>query len=199
MNKSRKRYLLDEYWFAPDERLLSRSGKPIHLPKKPFEVLAYLVENRDRFVGRTELLDRFWDGKDVYDDALRKCVGKIRKAFDDQSGEPHFIETRWGVGYRYIGPTEEQVYREETSITEIERTRGVRIIVEEEIENGADENSKVNQRVDVARSLLATASQRRTITGAALILLIVAIGAGAFIARRLTSVNSPAPLRSIAI
>ena len=72
MNKPRKRYLLDDYWFAPDERLLSRSGKPIHLPKKPFEVLAYLVENRDRFVGRTELLDRFWDGKDVYDDALRK-------------------------------------------------------------------------------------------------------------------------------
>src|SRR6184192_3000531 len=95
MNKPRKRYLLDEYWFAPEERLLSRSGQPIHLPKKPFEVLSYLVENRDRFVGRTELLDRFWDGKDVYDDALRKCIGKIRKAFDDQSGEPHFIETRW--------------------------------------------------------------------------------------------------------
>src|SRR6266540_3897335 len=132
MNHSRKRYLLDDYWLAPDEKLLSRSGQPLHLPKKPFQVLTYLVEHRDRFVSRAELLDHFWEGKDVYDDALRKCVGAIRKALDDQSDEPRFIETRWGVGYRYIGPVEEQVVREETAITEIQKTRGLRVVVEEE-------------------------------------------------------------------
>ena len=71
MNQSRKSYLLDDYWLAPGEQLLSRSGQAIHLPKKPFQVLTYLVEHRDRFVSRAELLDQFWDGKDVYDDALR--------------------------------------------------------------------------------------------------------------------------------
>src|SRR5438309_10144206 len=132
MDQPRKRYLLDDYWLAPDEQLLSRSGQAIHLPKKPFQVLTYLVEHRDRFVSRAELLNHFWEGKDVYDDALRKCVGAIRKALDDQSDEARFIETRWGVGYRYIGPVTEQIVREETSITEIERTRGVKIVVEEE-------------------------------------------------------------------
>src|SRR2546425_9558300 len=132
MNQPRKMYLLENYSLVPDEQLLSRSGHAIHLPKKPFQVLTYLVEHRDRFVSRAELLDRFWEGRDVYDDALRKCVGAIRKALDDQSEQPRFIETRWGVGYRYIGPVTEQIVREETSITEIEKTRGVKIIVEEE-------------------------------------------------------------------
>ena len=132
MSQPRKRYLLEDYWLAPDEQILSRRGQQIHLQRKPFQVLTYLVDHRDRIVSRAELLDRFWNGKDVYDDTLRKCVGAIRKALDDQSEQPRFIETRWGVGYRYIGPVTEQIVREETSITEIERTRGVKIVVEEE-------------------------------------------------------------------
>ena len=132
MNQLRKRYLLDNYWLVPDEQLLSRGEQPIHLSRKPFQVLVYLIENRDRFVSRTELLDSFWEGKDVYDDALRKSIGAIRKALDDQTTEPRFIETRWGVGYHFIGPVEEQIVREESAITEIERTRGVKIVFEEE-------------------------------------------------------------------
>jgi len=132
MNRLRKRYLLNGYSLAPDEQLLSHNGQPVHLPKRPFQVLLFLVENRDRFVSRAELLDRFWDGKDVYDDALRKCVGAIRKALDEQPDHARFIETRWGVGYRYIGPLQEQIIPYETAITEIEKTRGVRIVVEEE-------------------------------------------------------------------
>src|SRR5436190_20834714 len=131
MNQPRKTYLLENYSLVPDEQLLSRSGQAIHLPKKPFQVLTYLVENHDRFVSRTELLDRFWDGKDVYDDALRKCVGAVRKALDD-SENSRFIETRWGVGYRYIGPMQVELVPHETTVAEIEKTRGVSIVFEEE-------------------------------------------------------------------
>ena len=53
------------------------------------------MEHRERFVSRAELLDRFWDGKDVYDDALRKCIGTIRNALADHSDQPTFVETRW--------------------------------------------------------------------------------------------------------
>src|SRR3712207_1416308 len=115
-----KRYLLDDYRLEPDKRLLERGGRPVHLSKIPFQVLLHLIEHRDRFVSRTELLDLFWEGREVYDEALRKCVGTIRKALDDQSDTPRFVETRWGVGYRYVGPIEEQLVQEETTITEIE-------------------------------------------------------------------------------
>ncbi len=82
---------------------LRRNGAEIHLAERPFQVLTFLIENRDRLVERRELLDRFWDGHDVYDDALRKCVGSIRNALGDTQRPARFIETRYGAGYRFIG------------------------------------------------------------------------------------------------
>src|SRR6185436_12191507 len=98
-----KRYLLEDYSLEPEKQRLSRGSLYVHLPRKPLQVLIHLVEQRERFVSRSELLDLFWDGKDVYDDALRKCIGTIRKALNDQPEVSSFIETRWGIGYRYIG------------------------------------------------------------------------------------------------
>ncbi len=86
---------------------LRRGESEIHLAKRPFCVLLYLIENRDRVVSRDELLGKFWDGHEVYDDALRKCVGAIRKALDDTEKSPRFIETRRGSGYHFIGAIEE--------------------------------------------------------------------------------------------
>ena len=132
IDTARKRYLLRDYWLEPDKQRLSLEGQPIKLAKRPFEVLLFLIEHRDRFVSRAELLDRFWDGKDVYDDALRKCVGTIRNALKDQSDQPFFVETRWGIGYRYIGPIEQQLVQDDTAIIEIQKTRGMTIRIEEE-------------------------------------------------------------------
>lgn len=100
-----KTYQLGEFEIDPNKRLLKREdGEPVHLSHKPFQVLLYFVENRDRIVTRQELLDQFWDGRDVYDITLTKCVGAIRKALGENSEKPRFIETRWAEGYRYIGP-----------------------------------------------------------------------------------------------
>ncbi|PYS28869.1 MAG: hypothetical protein DMF75_18155, partial [Acidobacteria bacterium] len=205
MNQLRKRYLLEDYSLVPDEQLLSRSGEPIHLPKKPFQVLTYLVEHRDRFVSRAELLDQFWDGKDVYDDALRKCVGAIRKALDDQSDEARFIETRWGVGYRYIGPVTEQIVREETSITEIERTRGVKIIVEEEEihdETALDKLPAAGLAPSPTLRLRAILKRHPAVAVLALLFLAGSIGAAVIITSRQQRVpveTHPTQIRSVAV
>jgi TolB-like protein/Flp pilus assembly protein TadD len=58
-------------------------------------------------VSKNELLERFWEGHDVYEVALSKCIGAIRKALGDKVDAPTYIETRWAGGYRYIGPLEE--------------------------------------------------------------------------------------------
>ena len=127
-----KRYVLGQYRLEPDKRLLSRAGKPIHLANRPFQVLLYLIENRERVVSRHELLDRFWDGKDVYYVTLSKCVGAIRKALDDHADDCRFIETRWAEGYRYIGPFEEHNAPTQPTIVEFDRMREIRVIIEEE-------------------------------------------------------------------
>jgi len=100
-----KTYRLGEFEVDPNKRLLKREdGRAVHLSNKPFQVLLYFVENRHRIVTRQELLDQFWNGRDVYDITLTKCVGAIRKALGENSEKPRFIETRWAEGYRYIGP-----------------------------------------------------------------------------------------------
>src|SRR5437870_4942484 len=205
MNEPRKRYLLDSYALTPDEQALSHKGEAIHLPKKPFQVLTYLVEHRDRFVSRAELLDQFWDGKDVYDDALRKCVGAIRKTLDDQSDDARFIETRWGVGYRYIGPITEQIVREETSITEIEKTRGVKIIVEEEEihdETALDKLPAASLAPSPTLRLRAILKRRPAVAALALLFLAGSIGAAVIITSRQQRVpveTHPAQIRSVAV
>ncbi len=73
----------------------------------PFQVLLYLIEHRDRVVSRQELLESFWDGHDVYDETLTKCIGAIRKALCDTSEQSRFVATHWAEGYRYVGPCEE--------------------------------------------------------------------------------------------
>jgi TolB-like protein/DNA-binding winged helix-turn-helix (wHTH) protein/tetratricopeptide (TPR) repeat protein len=127
-----KKYCLGDFSLDPEKRGLVRGDKQLHLANRPFQVLLYLIEQRERLVTRAELLELFWQGKEVYDETLTKCVGAIRKALDDRLDHPRFIETRYAEGYRYIGPLEEQYIKNETAIVEVERTRGFKILVEEE-------------------------------------------------------------------
>jgi len=75
-----KKYILGNYQLEPDRRSLSHDGVPVRITGKPFQVLLYLIEHRDRLVSRAELFDRFWEGHDVYDVALSKCVGDTQSA-----------------------------------------------------------------------------------------------------------------------
>ncbi len=126
-NESQIRYLIGEFELEPGTHRLLRNGEAIHLTNKPFKVLHYLVIHRDRIVSRNELLEQFWDGHLVYEETLTKSIGAIRKAFGDSSESPRFVETHWAEGYRFVHQVEERV-----SQIEIERIRGVKIVVEEE-------------------------------------------------------------------
>jgi TolB-like protein/DNA-binding winged helix-turn-helix (wHTH) protein/Tfp pilus assembly protein PilF len=128
--RGNKTYVLGQYSLQPDKRLLCVGDKALRLTPGPFQVLVYLIENRDHVVPRDELLDHFWEGKDTYDESLRKCVGAIRKALNDGAENPRYVETHYGEGYRYIGPFEEQFIQNE-SLVEIGQIRGVKTASEE--------------------------------------------------------------------
>lgn len=103
-----KRLQIGEFEIEPaTRRLRRRGGELIHLANRPFQVLLHLVVNRDRLVSRAELIEQFWDGRDVYEDALTRCVSTVRKALDDQGTAARYVETRWTEGYRFIGPCQE--------------------------------------------------------------------------------------------
>ena len=105
----RKKYRIGELELEPEKCLLMRGDEPVHLPELPFQVLVYLVEHRDSVITRRELLDRFWDGHDSYEEALTRCVSTIRTQLGDPPTAPRYIETRKKVGYRFVADVEEEV------------------------------------------------------------------------------------------
>ena len=58
-------YRFGDYRLDPSARELARGGVPATLSPKVFDVLAYLVEHRDRAVGRDELIAAVWGRADV--------------------------------------------------------------------------------------------------------------------------------------
>jgi DNA-binding winged helix-turn-helix (wHTH) protein len=95
-----RHYLLGEFELEPEKSLIRREDETVHLAELPFQVLLYLVEHRERYVSRQELLDRFWTGSDGYEETLTKCISTIRTQLNDPPSTPRFIGTRKKVGYR---------------------------------------------------------------------------------------------------
>jgi DNA-binding winged helix-turn-helix (wHTH) protein/tetratricopeptide (TPR) repeat protein len=91
---------------------LRRGGVACHLEPQVFEVLAYLVRNRDRVVPRTELLDEVWKHRFVSDSALASRVKAARRAVGDSGREQAVIRTVHGRGYQFLAPVEEPAREE---------------------------------------------------------------------------------------
>src|SRR5262245_15365320 len=93
------RYSLD----LANERLL-HDGHMVSLTPKAFAVLRRLVEDAGRLVKKDDLLRSVWRDTHVSDGVLRVIILEIRRALDDDSEQPRFIETVPRRGYRFIAP-----------------------------------------------------------------------------------------------
>src|SRR5687767_2769706 len=96
------RYVFGDYSLDTQRYELWRAGGPIRLGPQVFDVLAYLVAQRDRVVSRDELFARLWPAQFVMDDALGRCIRAARRALQDRPEAPRYITTTRGRGYRFI-------------------------------------------------------------------------------------------------
>ncbi len=92
-----------------DTRLgcLRRSGGEQHLRQKSFQVLVYLLENRDRLITKDELIETVWRETAVTDGVLVQCIKDIRHTIGDDHHFPRYIKTVPKAGYRFIGTMSE--------------------------------------------------------------------------------------------
>ncbi|MBT8099687.1 MAG: winged helix-turn-helix domain-containing protein, partial [Gammaproteobacteria bacterium] len=81
---------------------LRREGAVRPIDPLGFDLLTYLIENRDRVLTRDELLDTLWPGKVVTDSALSSRLKSVRSAVGDTGSAQHVIKTVHGRGYRFI-------------------------------------------------------------------------------------------------
>jgi class 3 adenylate cyclase/DNA-binding winged helix-turn-helix (wHTH) protein/tetratricopeptide (TPR) repeat protein len=99
-------YVFGEYTFDTQLYELRRAGELIHLGPQVFDVLAYLVQHRQRVVPKQELFERLWPGQFVGDDALERCIRAARRALGDTRHVPQLIQTIRGRGYRFMALVE---------------------------------------------------------------------------------------------
>lgn len=83
---------------------LTRDGEPIPLSSREFNLLAVLARSRGRPLSRAILIERAI-GRDaeVTDRAIDVQIARIRRTIGDDSADPRWIRTVWGVGYMLAG------------------------------------------------------------------------------------------------
>lgn len=87
------------------KKQLTVNGEPVRLKALEFKLLAYLIENKDRVVGKQELFENVWKDKFTGDGTLNVHIRRIRKAIEADADHPSYILTVWGEGYRFQGST----------------------------------------------------------------------------------------------
>ena len=89
------------------ERELRKFGLRVKLQQKPFQILQRLLETPGEFVSREELARALWPDLHVlFDRSLNTAVNALRRALSDAGRNPRFIESRQGLGYRFIAQVE---------------------------------------------------------------------------------------------
>ena len=89
-------------------RELRNRGIRIRLQAKPFRILELLLERSGELVTRDELIQQLWPGLHVnFEQSLNTAVNSLREALGDSSRSCRFIETRSGLGYRFVAHVEQ--------------------------------------------------------------------------------------------
>ena len=113
-------YRFGECLVSATRREVAWRGEPQVLEPRPFDLLLYLIEHRERVVPKDELLQQLWPHEFVSDSVITRAVMKARQAIGDSGKEPELIRTVHRMGYRFVGVIEEPPARAAAAAAEEE-------------------------------------------------------------------------------
>ena len=102
------RYLFEDYALDTERRELRRGNAPVAVEPKVFDLLAYVIENRERVVSRDDLIAHVWGGRIVSEAALARCINGARSAIGDSGEAQRLIKTLPRKGLRFVGGVREE-------------------------------------------------------------------------------------------
>ncbi|MEJ5368320.1 MAG: winged helix-turn-helix domain-containing protein [Bryobacteraceae bacterium] len=85
-------------------KVLFRGDQPLHLTRKAVETLAVLAARSPEVATKEEILAAVWQDRIVDEANLAQNIAMVRKALGASPGDPAYIETFPGRGYRLVGP-----------------------------------------------------------------------------------------------
>jgi TolB-like protein len=105
-----------------ERRELRRRGVLCPLEPQVFDLLEYLVRNRDRFVSKADVKNAVWGGRIVSEAALHTRVNAARNAIGDSGAKQRLIRTLRTRGFRFVGSVSEET-RQNTRTAELSGKR----------------------------------------------------------------------------
>jgi DNA-binding winged helix-turn-helix (wHTH) protein len=107
--QGRHLYEFDRFQVDPEEHLLLREGRPVHLTTKAFETLLVLIRSSGHLIKKSELLSAVWAHSFVEEGNLAVAISMLRKALGDDGNEHKYIQTVTRRGYRFVVDVHEVV------------------------------------------------------------------------------------------
>lgn len=101
------RFLFDDFVLDLDRRELTRGSERVAIGPQVFDLLVYLIENREHVVSKDDLLQAVWNGRIVSDSTLTTHINAVRNAIGDSGEEQQLVRTLPRKGFRFVGDVRE--------------------------------------------------------------------------------------------
>ena len=101
-------FFFDDHALDTDRRELFRGPEPIAVEPQVFDLLVFLVQNRDRVVSKDDLIGAVWGGRIVSESTLTSRINAARRAVGDSGEDQKLIRTIPRKGLRFVGAVRTQ-------------------------------------------------------------------------------------------
>jgi DNA-binding winged helix-turn-helix (wHTH) protein/tetratricopeptide (TPR) repeat protein len=101
-------YIFDNYVLDPDRRELRSGATAVAMEPQAFDLLVYLIHQREHVVSRDEMIEQIWGGRIVSESALSTRINAVRSAIGDSGTEQRLIKTLSRKGVRFVGEVQEE-------------------------------------------------------------------------------------------
>ena len=100
-------FFFDDNVLDPDRRELRRKGALVPVEPQVFDLLLFLIRNRDRVVSKDDLIAAVWDGRIVSESTLASRIDAARRVIGDSGEQQRLIRTAARKGVRFVGAVRE--------------------------------------------------------------------------------------------
>ncbi len=102
------RFLFEDYVLDDARHELRRAGELVPVEARVFDLLTYLIRNRERVVSQEDLRMAVWEGRIVSISTISSSLNAVRTAIGDSGDDQRLIRTVPRKGFRFVASVEEE-------------------------------------------------------------------------------------------
>ena len=108
-------FVFEDCVLDPIRRELTRRSEPVTIGPQVFDLLTFLVQNRERVVSKADMIQAVWGGRIVSESTLTSHINAVRKAIGDNGEDQRLIRTVPRKGFRFVADVREADASEDVS------------------------------------------------------------------------------------